>query len=207
MNKHHYKAWLIDLDGTLYDARPVKLLMAIELIFAGPRVWRLISQFRKAHEELRACPDADAAEDSTRSSFERQLALAAERAGADIDLARRTITKWMFERPGKWLWLFRRRSLFDEIRRHRQAGGTTALVSDYPAKMKLLALHADSLFDCVVANGETEPPVSLKPAPHGFLRAAEDLNLPPCDCLVIGDRLDADGKAAESADMAFQHVS
>ena len=206
MPNNQFKAWLIDLDGTLYYARPVKLMMAIELLFAGPRVWRMISHFRRAHEEMRSRPDS-AAGDSSKSLFERQLALAAERAACDIDVARRTISKWMFERPGKWLRLFRRRSLLEQIRRHRETGGATALVSDYPAKLKLRALGADALFDCVVANGESEPPVGLKPAPDGFLRAAADLSLQPSDCLVIGDRIDADGKAAETAGMAFQHVT
>jgi HAD superfamily hydrolase (TIGR01509 family) len=46
----------------------------------------------------------------------------------------------------------------------------------------------------------------LKPDPEGYLLAARTLGVEPAQCLVIGDRLDADGAAAQAAGMAFQHI-
>jgi putative hydrolase of the HAD superfamily len=112
----------------------------------------------------------------------------------------------MIERPAKWLPLFRRRSLLDEIRAFREAGGRTALVSDYPARRKLEALGAAPLFDVVVASGEPAGPRRLKPHPNGMLGAASALGIDPARCLVIGDRPDADGLAASAAGMAFRHI-
>ena len=78
-----------------------------------------------------------------------------------------------------------------------------ALVSDYPASSKLKALGLESAFDTVVSNGEPSGPSRLKPAPDGFLLAAERLGVAPQECLVIGDRKDADGLAASRAGMAL----
>ena len=105
----------------------------------------------------------------------------------------------MIDRPGKWLRRFRRRPLLAAIERFRTNGGRTAIVSDYPARHKLAALQAVKLFDSVVASGEAGGPSELKPRPDGFLLAARQLQLSPADCLVIGDRHDADGEAARCA--------
>ena len=48
-----YDAWLIDLDGTLYEPRWVKLAMAAELIISGWSVLPTIRRFREEHERLR----------------------------------------------------------------------------------------------------------------------------------------------------------
>src|SRR5262249_11958880 len=114
--------------------------------------------------------------------------------------------EWMHHRPGRWIRMFRRRSLLEEIAAHRAAGGRTALVSDYPARTKLSALGVEALFDVVVANGEPDGPRWLKPHPEGYLLAAQALGVEPTGCLVIGDRDDADGSAARSAGMAFRLI-
>jgi HAD superfamily hydrolase (TIGR01549 family) len=46
----------------------------------------------------------------------------------------------------------------------------------------------------------------LKPDPEGFLMAAERLGTHQCECLVLGDRPDADGEAARRAGMTFQDI-
>jgi HAD superfamily hydrolase (TIGR01549 family) len=102
--------------------------------------------------------------------------------------------------------LFKRRSLLRRISEHRKAGGRTAVVSDYPARHKLEAMQVTELFDVVVASGEPGGPKRLKPDPDGYLLAARTLGVEPTQCLVIGDRLDADGAAARAAGMAFHLI-
>ncbi len=92
------------------------------------------------------------------------------------------------------------------IRDFRGRGGRTALVSDYPARDKLRAIGSLELFEVVVASGEPGGPLRLKPDPSGMLRAAEALGVAPAECLVIGDREDADGAAARAAGMTFRRV-
>jgi HAD superfamily hydrolase (TIGR01549 family) len=195
------RAWLVDLDGTLYRAWPVKLAMALELALFGWAVAAPLRRFRRVHEELRA----DSAT-ATGDPFAVQLERTAARAGLAAPELEAIVREWMVERPGKWLRLARRDALLAELARFRAAGGRSALVSDYPAAAKLAALGAADLFDVVVAAGEPNGPPRLKPAPDGYLRAAEALGAAPADCLVIGDRDDADGEAARRAGMPFRRV-
>lgn len=196
-----HRAWLVDLDGTLYHAGAVKLGMALELVTAGPQTLRCLQRFRREHRRLRA----DLRE-PVQDAYARQLELAASACGLEpTELAGR-IEEWMIRRPGKWLRLFRRRRLLAEISRFRSRGGVAALVSDYPARQKLRAMHALRLFDAVVANGELPSPPRLKPWPDGYLLAAHELGVAPRECLVIGDRRDLDGEAARRAGMDFRWI-
>lgn len=199
--KPRHRAWLIDLDGTLYDARWVKLLMVLELGLFGWRAFRLLRQFRKQHELLRETKHSPRPD-----PFALQLETTAQVLGADPLVVRGVVEEWMFQRPGKWLRPFRRRELLQSISDFREGGGKTALVSDYPARIKLEALGVSELFDEIVASGEPGGPTRLKPDPEGYLLAAERLEVPASECLVLGDRADADGVAAARAKMDFRRV-
>lgn len=194
-----HDAWLVDLDGTLYSQLPVRLAMGAEVALFGWGVMRVLGRFRREQEELRKL-------ELEGDPFLLQVERTAEALGVSTTLVDAAVRSWMIERPGKWLSLFRRRALLEEIKSFRARGGRTALVSDYPARRKLEALGADTLFDVVVASGEPDGPRRLKPHPSGVLRAAGSLGIDPSRCLVIGDRADADGAAAQSAGMAFRLV-
>jgi HAD superfamily hydrolase (TIGR01549 family) len=196
---HEHDAWLVDLDGTLYAQAPVRLAMAGELSLFGWNAFRVLRRFRHEQEALRAL-------ELEGDPFTLQLERTAVALGEPRDAVEALVRAWMIERPGKWLSLFRRRALLEEIRAFRARGGRTALVSDYPARKKLAALGATPLFDTIVASGEPEGPLRLKPHPSGVLQAAAALGIEPGRCLVIGDRADADGAAARSAGMAFRKV-
>lgn len=195
------QGWLVDLDGTLYSARPVKLLMGLELLLLGlPQLGR-IKAFRREHERLR-----ESQVDCQGDPFARQLERAAAGLGCTADELEVVVRHWMVERPCRWIRRFRNKSLLEEICAFRATGGQCALVSDYPALQKLKALEARDLFDVIVANGEPGGPSQLKPDPAGYLEAARQLGLPPEACLVLGDRLDADGAAARAAGIPFRQI-
>jgi HAD superfamily hydrolase (TIGR01549 family) len=198
MSRTH-EAWLVDLDGTLYRAAPVRLAMAAELALFGASAALLLRRFRKEHEAIREL-------ELEGDPFRLQIERTAEAVGRPAEEIERLVRSWMIERPARWLGRFRRTSLLQEIAEFRAEGGRTALVSDYPARRKLEALEATALFDVVVASGEPGGPLRLKPHPSGMLRAAAALGVAPERCLVIGDRHDADGLAAESAGMAFRFM-
>jgi HAD superfamily hydrolase (TIGR01549 family) len=195
------KAWLVDLDGTLYSPRPLKVLMGMELLLMG--AWHLpkIRAFRKEHELLR-----EEQIDCQGDPFGMQVSRAARALHCEPVELDRLVRHWMVHRPCRWLGFFRKRALLAEISVHRANGGLCALVSDYPARQKLAALGAEDLFQVVVANGEPGGPTQLKPNPAGYLEAAKRLGVNPADCLVIGDREDADGAAARKAGMDFRLV-
>lgn len=194
------RAWLVDLDGTLYVQAPVRLAMAAELSLLGWSSLGLLRRFRREQELLREL-------ELEGDPFQLQLERTAAALGTSPSAIEASVRDWMIERPAKWLALFKRRALLAEIEAFRAGGGRTALVSDYPARRKLEALGASALFDVVVASGEPNGPLRLKPHPSGVLNAAAALGVDPAHCLVIGDRPDADGKAAAAAGMAFRHVT
>jgi FMN phosphatase YigB (HAD superfamily) len=200
-----YSAWLVDLDGTLYTARWVKLAMAIELALFGWSAFGALRQFRHDHEALREQQAAGQALAPT-SPFANQLARTAQKLDVPVEQVERVVQDWMFARPGKWIARFARTGLLTEVRNFKAQGGRTGLVSDYPAERKLDALGCRELFDVIVANGERNGPRRLKPDPEGYLLAAQLLDVAPAACLVIGDRDDADGAAARAAGMGFRLV-
>lgn len=196
-----FEAWLVDLDGTLYRPRPLKLMMALSVVLLGWRHISLLRRFRREHEALR-----EHLSEAVDSPYAIQIARTASALDIPEAEVQRVVTRWMVERPGRFINWFQRRALLREIRHFREAGGKTALVSDYPARHKLQALGASDLFDAVVANGEPGGPARLKPWPDGYLKAAELLGVDASRCLVIGDRPDADGAAARFAGMAFRRI-
>jgi len=202
-----YDAWLVDLDGTLYTQRWVRLAMAAELALFGWGAVATLRRFRHEHEALRAELIAGTALAAVHATpFAAQVARTATALSLEPAHVEGIVLDWMVDRPRKWIRRFPRASLLGEIRAFRASGGKTALVSDYPAEKKLQALAAHELFDAVVASGEKHSPRNLKPDPEGYLRAAELLGVKPERCLVIVDRQDADGAAALAAKMSFRLV-
>ncbi len=197
----HPTAWLVDLDGTLYRPLPVKLAMAAELLLFGPRALPIIRRFRHEHERLRQDIGHD-----VDSPFDMQVDRTAEALALRRDQVLAVVDTWMVQRPSRWIARFPRAKLVAEMRAFRASGGRLALVSDYPARTKLGALGLADLFDVVVANGEPDGPRRLKPHPQGMLLAASRLSVEPGQCLVVGDRDDADGAAARAAGMAFRRI-
>ena len=201
MNGYSHKAWLVDLDGTLYRPRPVKLAMAVELLLGGLGDLSAIRAFREEHEAMRmegGCFEP--------SPYRVQLERAASKLARSSEQLEPVVVRWMQSKPCKWLSWFARKELLDELRTFREGGGKTAIVSDYPGSKKLAALGVSSDFDATICNGEPGGPSTLKPSPEGYLLAAARLECDPSECLVIGDREDADGEAARAGGMSFRKV-
>lgn len=175
--------------------------MALELALGGWAALSCLRAFRGEHERLRREPPEPPGD-----SYHTQIKRTAVRLGRTDEEVRRLIEQWMIIRPCRWLPLLRRRGLLQEISDFRGRGGKTAVVSDYPARAKLEAMQITHLFDVVIASGECAEPLRLKPRPDGYLRAADMLHVWPKNCLVIGDRADADGEAARQAGMTYRHV-
>jgi len=141
------------------------LAMAIELSLFGWSAFGTLRQFRHDHEALREQQAAGQAP-TDGSPFANQLARTARKLDVPVEQVERVVQDWMFARPGKWLARFARTSLLTEVRNFKAQGGRTALVSDYPAERKLDALGCRDLFDVIVANGEKNGPLRLKPDPR-----------------------------------------
>ena len=206
MSGNDKKAWLIDLDGTLYKAKPLKFAMAAELALFGALTAKTLGAFRRHHEILREEQLADPELKFHPTAFDEQIKRAVAVSGVSEERVRRAVEEWMIVRPGKWMRLFQRKELLARVIEFRNQGGKTALVSDYPASTKLKTMGIEHLFDTVVSSGEHPELHRLKPAPDAFLIAAREVGATPEECLVIGDRDDADGDAARAAGMDFELI-
>jgi putative hydrolase of the HAD superfamily len=190
-------AVLFDLDGTLYDQRRMRALMAIELAslaltqpLRAPRRWRVLAAYRKAQESLRSTP----------LTGRTQLEVVTQRTGLPAAEVEEIVGEWMFERPLKYLPACRATGVFDLLRFLTSRGVQIGVLSDYPADAKLRALGLDGWFSVVLCS--SDPKIgALKPDPRGFLAACERWQLDPGEVLVVGDRFDVDAAGADAAGM------
>jgi FMN phosphatase YigB (HAD superfamily) len=197
------RAVLFDVDGTLYHQPPLRLLMAGELGAGAwvrhapwnvPRLWRMLSVFRRVREELRALgrPDEPLAR--------LQYTLAAERAGVPVNDMEAAVEEWIYRRPLKYLPRVIRGGMAEVLSGLEARGLRVGAFSDYPVSEKLdamglratVSLELDATADSVNA---------FKPHPRGLEVACERWGLSPGDVLYVGDRAEVDAKSAAALGM------
>ena len=191
-------AVLFDLDGTLYEQRRMRALMALELLaltvthpLRAARSWRALAAYRRAQELLRSRPFAGA---------NAQLEIAADRSGVRLADVEQIVSEWMFERPLKYLPRCRAAGLLPLLAFLDSRELALGVLSDYPAEAKLRALGIDGRFSPVLCS--TDPEIgAMKPHARGFLTACRQWQIDPSEVLVVGDRLDADAAGAAAAGM------
>src|SRR5262245_42156399 len=152
--------------------------------------FRIILTFRRLREQFA---------EEERENFEAQLYNAtAEACRCSEAFVRQVIGEWIERRPLPLLraCIFAHAAaLLDAI---RASGRWTATLSDYSATDKLAALGLKA--DIVVSASDPHVGI-LKPNPRGLYRIMEIAGVCPEDCLLIGDRFERDGKAAERANV------
>jgi FMN phosphatase YigB (HAD superfamily) len=192
---------LFDVDGTLYDQRALRLLMGLEWArFAlghgrlAVEVWRSIMAFRRTREELRAVGQPAARLE------ELQYLQAAERAGVDPSRMRAVVEEWIFDRPLRHMRRCRRPGADELFRFLGERGLAVGVVSDYPARPKLVALGLAEHVSLTVC--ATDPGVNaFKPHPGGLTHACRTWGLRPEEILYVGDRPDVDAVGAAALGM------
>ncbi|GFO64359.1 HAD-IA family hydrolase [Geomonas paludis] len=187
---------ILDLDGTLYDQKRLRLQMALELASTLLlRPWRckealILFRFRRIREAL-----ADALPGDVSS---RSYLLTAQACDCEIDQVRDVVQEWIYRRPLRHLGRFRYPLVDVLLAALAQRRINVAVCSDYHAVDKLAALRLEHL-----SSWSAEDPAvdRLKPDPAGLLHICRQWQVAPQACLVIGDRDDRDGEAARRAGM------
>jgi len=195
LNWDEIRLVVFDVDGTLYDQRGLRFCMLREMLFSAVRSRdvdsiRELRAYRRIREELG---------ESLREDFEKELvSRTAELTGRSEEHVRCTAEEWLEQRPLRHLIRYRYPhlpALFKGLHKH---GKRIGIFSDYPARKKLeaLELHADIM----VCAGDVDVGV-LKPHARGLQllmsRAATD----PAQTIMIGDRPERDGLAAQAANV------
>jgi HAD superfamily hydrolase (TIGR01549 family) len=192
---------LFDVDGTLYHQQRLRACMALELaaasltlrsIASAARVTRILRTYRTIHEDMRLRSIRGI------SLAEFQLAETAARLGISPQEVSAVVTEWMLRRPLKYLRWCRRSGLVPRLDELRRLGVHLGVLSDYPAREKLVSLGVAGSFMHVLCTTDAEIN-ALKPDPRGFRRACELWNLTPQEVLYVGDRPDVDARGAVAA--------
>ncbi len=192
------RAVIFDMDGTLYNQKRLRWIMALELLRAclkSPKHWqeaRLIYHFRKEREKraLSKVLDID----------KGQYNWAAEKLGVPPEVVREAVHKWMYEVPLRHLYGCRYSGAGRFIGLLKRKGIRTAVFSDYPSADKLKALK----ISCDLIVSATDKGVDrLKPDPRGVFVIMDKLGVNPEQCLFIGDRDDRDGECAKRSGMNY----
>lgn len=169
-----YKAIIVDLDGTLYYQKPVRLAMLKEMAL---HFWRLrdflvVKKYRELFEQ----------------GFREKERLARLPAGSAS-----VIREWMVCRPCAYVAKYRDSELIRLLEDYRAAGVIIIVYSDYPVEDKLNALG-------FVPNlaYRSEDIGALKPEAKGLKRILEENGIRLERCLVIGDRFEKDAALAQN---------
>jgi len=184
---------VFDVDGTLYDQRGLRLCMMQEMLLASVRrreirFISILRSYRRIREHLG---------DSHHEGFEQELvARTAGAVGCSEQQVRSTAEEWLERRPLRHLIRYRYPHLPELFRRLRKHGKTIGIFSDYPARKKLEALQLDA--DVIVCAGDEDVGV-LKPHAKGLQVLMSRAAANPATTIMIGDRAERDGLAAQAA--------
>jgi len=179
-----------DVDGTLYDQRPLRARMLREILAHAAVVWDLgfisvLRTYRRIRERLADAQEAD---------FEATLvAETASAAGCSPDAVRAIVSEWIERRPLRHLAGCRYPGLLELFAGLRRSGKVIGILSDYPAHTKLaaLGLSADHIVSAV------DPGIGfLKPHPRGLECLIATAGAKADATVLIGDRTERDGMVA-----------
>jgi putative hydrolase of the HAD superfamily len=184
---------VFDVDGTLYDQRPLRRKLVFELLrnaftSDGLTTVRILRSYRKWREEMA---------DNEIVGFENILT---ERLTARYRISaeqiNRIISDWIEVKPLKFLANCRRPGV-DELFAHlRRSGKKIGILSDYPAYDKLAWLGLEA--DYIVSARDQEVNVQ-KPHPRGLNRLIMLAGVTSEATVMVGDRADRDGEMGRRA--------
>jgi putative hydrolase of the HAD superfamily len=182
---------VFDVDGTLYRQLPVRLRMLRDMLFHA--VWKrdlnmisVLANYRRIRERLG---------DEQVNDFEQVLiSETATSTSSSTDTVRAIVSEWIEERPLSYLVGYRYPGLDELFAGLRNKGKSIGILSDYPAKAKLIALKLTA--DYIVSAGD-DGVGYLKPNPRGLEALIAAARAEANTTLVIGDRADRDGVVAQ----------
>jgi len=192
------KLVIFDVDGTMYDQKRLRRKMLFSLIaYYSLRPWKwsdikILKTFREERERNKSKPTQNLQND--------QYAWCQNKTGQEINRIKKVVNHWMMVYPLRMLHKLVYPGLHELFARLKKAGIPIAILSDYPANEKMVAMGLEA--DLVIA--ATDRYVNaLKPDPSGLQHIAEYFKTNISDIVFIGDRDDTDGEAARQINMQY----
>ncbi|QXQ07233.1 HAD hydrolase-like protein [Sphingosinicellaceae bacterium] len=182
---------MFDVDGTLYRQKPLRwtmlrMLARDALASRSPRTLKVLADYRREREAL--------ADDGVEDFDAKLIAGVAARTRLAPAVVEGIVADWIETRPLPHL----RRAmvtgapaLFEALRR---SGRTIGVLSDYPAVAKIAALGLEA--NHIVAARDVG---LMKPSARGLLAVIAAAGASPAATVMIGDRDERDGAAADAA--------
>jgi phosphoglycolate phosphatase/putative hydrolase of the HAD superfamily len=197
--KPNVKAFIFDVDGTLYQQNKLHRLMFIKIVkyfFTNPikAIEAIISilSFRYSLEKMRSM-------NSTNEPIvDKQLEIANAICSIKIDKIKYHVTRWMECEPLKLLYKVKYPYSDLFFFEAKKKGYKLAIWSDYPIKNKLEALGWNNVFDMQLSSMDLNIN-KLKPNPIGINYITKYLGLTADEVIYVGDRYELDTKTASNA--------
>lgn len=197
-----YDVYVFDLDGTLYFQKPFRIRMLVYLLTYGITHpgkigdFFLLKEYRSIRERWDECMQDDIGRllDQELSLEDRQYAYVARKKNVSAHRVKDAVQFFMLEAPLAILPKYRDEITCNWMQRLKQAGKKVIVYSDYPVKDKLecFGITVDGMY-----TSSDERIGCMKPDPKGLQIIMNDCAVDKERIVMIGDRYEKDGLAAE----------
>jgi HAD superfamily hydrolase (TIGR01549 family) len=187
---------VFDVDGTLYNQKALRLRMLKGLVghtIASRSLETLIIlRFYRKLREMIGEQEIDGFESVL-------LARTAQKAGVEQAKVRSLVREWMEQRPLAHIRACRYPHVLELFAALKRRNKIIGIFSDYPAveKLRAMDLKAD-----IIVSATDENVGILKPNPRGLAVIMAAAGVGPQETILIGDRTERDGEAAQRAGTA-----
>ena len=190
MDLEKFDNYILDVDGTLYSQKKLRIRMLLRLIiYYGLRPFKIKELFALIYfRKLREDPLYK------NESIDKLYILIKKKTNLDVFITEKVIQKWMFTSPLNILKKYAYDDVIDFINEQHKIGKKIIIYSDYPAKDKLNKLEIE--FDNIFASGE-DGIIEQKPSLNAMKKILKDTDIDINSTLYVGDRNDRDKISAD----------
>lgn len=184
---------VFDVDGTLYDQQALKIRLARDMVFHAIldrdlSFLSVIRTYRRIRERL--------GEEEVGNFQSVLIAQTVASTGCTEEKVLDIVAEWIEQRPLPYLKACRYPGLAELFAGLKRCGKTIGIFSDYPGRAKLAALGLAADF---IVSAQDDGIGLLKPHPRGLEFLMTEAGACAATTVLIGDRSERDGLAAQRA--------